>query len=129
MERKLMKKLAAWREKGKDRKPLILDGARQVGKTYVLREFGLRYYKNVIYVNFETNLPVASYFDEDISPERIIRFLETAYNEAIIPEQTLIIFDEIQACERALTSLKYFCEDAGEYHIVADRKSFRCFNQ
>jgi len=119
MERKVMERLVAWHEKGKDRKPLILDGARQVGKTYVLREFGLRYFKNTIYVNFETNLTVASYFEKDISPERIIRFLESTYNEAIIPGQTLIIFDEIQACERALTSLKYFCEDANEYHIAA----------
>lgn len=119
MKRKIMDKLIKWKEKGADRKPLILNGARQVGKTYIINEFGLEYYKNVVYVNFETNRSVASFFDDDISPERIVRFLESSYKAQIIPEQTLIIFDEIQACERALTSLKYFCEQANEYHIIA----------
>lgn len=119
MKRKIMDKLINWKNKGKDRMPLIINGARQVGKTYILREFGEQFYKNVIYVNFETNLAVSSYFENDISPERIVKYLESSYGEAIIPEQTLIIFDEIQSCERALTSLKYFCEDAPEYHVVA----------
>ncbi|KPA09594.1 ATPase [Candidatus Magnetomorum sp. HK-1] len=119
MERKISEKLIKWKEKGRKRMPLILSGARQVGKTYILREFGRKHYKNTVYVNLETNLSVASYFENDISPERIINFLEASFNEAITPSDTLIILDEIQFCERALTSLKYFCESANEYHIVA----------
>jgi hypothetical protein len=119
MKRKISQVLIKWKNKGKNRMPLILSGARQVGKTYILREFGRKQYKNSVYVNLETNLNVASYFENDISPERIIRFLEASFNEAIIPEETLIILDEIQFCERALTSLKYFHESANEYHIVA----------
>lgn len=118
MRRIVEGELIAWKAK-KERKPLILNGARQVGKTYILRKFGDDNYKNVIYVNLEVNAAVASYFNEDIRPERIIRYLEAYAGEAIIPEQTLIIFDEIQSCERALTALKYFCEEAPEYHIVA----------
>lgn len=118
MRRNVEQKLIEWKNK-KDRKPLILNGARQVGKTYILREFGGSYYKNVVYVNLETNTSVASYFDGDISPERLIRYLEAYAGEAIIPESTLIIFDEIQSCERALTALKYFCEETPEYHIAA----------
>lgn len=118
MKRSIEQQLCEWKV-GKNRKPLILNGARQVGKTYLLREFGEKYYKNVVYINLETNTSVAAYFGEDISPERIIRFLETYAGEAIIPEETLIILDEIQSCERALTSLKYFCEETPEYHIAA----------
>lgn len=118
MKRNIEQKLIEWKNK-KDRKPLILNGARQVGKTYILREFGEVYYKNVVYVNLETNTSVASYFDGDISPERLIRYLEVYAGEEIIPESTLIIFDEIQSCERALTALKYFCEETPEYHIAA----------
>lgn len=114
-----MDKLIKWKSKESDRMPLIMHGARQVGKTFIIREFGKRFYKNTIYVNFETNLLASSYFENDISPERIIRYLEAAFNEAIIPGETLIIFDEIQVSERALTSLKYFYEEASEYHIVA----------
>ncbi len=93
-------------------------GARQVGKTHILLEFGQRYYKNIAYVNLETNQTVSSYFSENIDPERIIRFLETEVRERIIPGETLVIFDEVQTCERALTSLKYFNEKTPEYHIV-----------
>ncbi len=118
MKRKIEQDLILWKNT-KDRKPLILNGARQVGKTYTLREFGEKNYKNVVYVNLETNLSVADYFGTDISPERIIRYLETFAGEAIVPEETLIIFDEIQSCERALTSLKYFCEEVPEYHVAA----------
>lgn len=118
MKRSIEKSLIEWKN-SKNRMPLILNGARQVGKTYILREFGNRNYKNVVYVNLETNSSVASYFGDDISPERIIRYLEAYANEAIVPEETLIIFDEIQSCERALTSLKYFCEETPEYHIAA----------
>ena len=119
MKRKISETLIKWKKKDKKRMPLILSGARQVGKTYILREFGQKHYNNTIYVNLETNLSVASFFENDISPDRIIRFLEASFNEAIIPKETLIILDEIQFCERALTSLKYFCESANEYHIVA----------
>jgi len=119
MERKISEILIKWQKKEKKRMPLILSGARQVGKTYILREFARKNYKNSIYVNLETNLSVASFFENDISPERIIRFLEASFNESIIPGETLIILDEIQFCERALTSLKYFCENANEYHVVA----------
>ena len=119
MQRKIEKKLLNWMNKTKDRMPLLLYGARQVGKTYILNEFGKKYFKNIVYVNLETNLSVASYFSDDISPERLIRFLEVTVNEAIVPGETLIFFDEIQSCERALTSLKYFCEQTPQYHIVA----------
>lgn len=99
--------------------PLLLNGARQVGKTYILREFGTKEFKNVVYINLETNLTVASYFSDNIAPEKIIRYLEASANEKIIPGETLIILDEIQSCERALTALKYFCEETPEYHIAA----------
>lgn len=113
-----MTKLTDWKLR-ENRRPLIIHGARQVGKTYLLREFGAQNYKNVIYINLETNQRMASYFEEDISPKRLIKYFESSFNEEIFPEQTLIILDEIQVCERALTSLKYFCEQAPEYHIVA----------
>lgn len=118
MKRKIESKLLAWKNKSADRMPLILNGARQVGKTYILREFGDKYYKNVVYINLETNLTVSSFFQDNIEPERILRYLEAYANEEIIPEETLIIFDEIQSCERALTALKYFCEQTPEYHIA-----------
>ncbi|MEG0998545.1 MAG: ATP-binding protein [Clostridiales bacterium] len=119
MKRKITEKLLAWKNNTKDRKPLVLNGARQVGKTYILREFGEKYYKNVVYINLESNISVASFFAENIAPERIIQYLEATVNKKIIPGETLIVFDEIQSCERALTSLKYFCEETPEYHIAA----------
>ena len=118
MKRKITNNLIAWKNKSKGRMPLLVYGARQVGKTHILREFGEQFYKNVAYVNLETNQTVSSYFTENIEPERLIRFLETEVQERIIPGETLIIFDEIQTCERALTSLKYFNEKMPEYHIV-----------
>jgi len=119
MKRKIEEQLLMWKSKTGKRMPLIVNGARQVGKTYTLQEFGLKYYKNMVYVNLEVNLAVASYFHGNIEPERIIHFLESYANERIIPGETLVIFDEIQVAERVLTSLKYFCELAPEYHIVA----------
>ncbi|NLP48646.1 MAG: ATP-binding protein [Clostridiales bacterium] len=98
--------------------PLLLYGARQVGKTHILNEFGRENYKNIAYINLESNLTVSSYFSDNIEPERIIRFLETEVRERILPGETLIILDEIQTCERALTSLKYFNEKAPQYHIA-----------
>lgn len=98
---------------------MLLYGARQVGKTYVMQELGLHQFKNTVYINFETDLKLQGYFQSDIDPDHIIQFLEQYYDINIIPDQTLVIFDEIQMCERALTSLKYFCEAAPEYHIIA----------
>lgn len=119
MRRKIEEKLKQWKEQSSNRMPLLLYGARQVGKTYILNDFGEKHYKNTVYINLETNLSVSSYFADDVSPERLIRFLEATAGAEIIPGRTLVIFDEIQACERALTSLKYFNEQAPEYHIAA----------
>lgn len=119
MKRKIEERLLAWKDKTSNRLPLIVNGARQVGKTYILRKFGAEQFKNVVYINLETNLTVASYFSDNITPERLLRYLEASTGERIIPGETLIILDEIQSCERALTSLKYFCEETPEYHIVA----------
>jgi len=117
MFRKIERNLLEWKNK-KDRKPLLLFGARQVGKTYILNKFGEEYFDDVVYINLETNLSVASYFSQDITPNKLISFLETVVNKEIIPNHTLIILDEIQSCERALTSLKYFYEITPEYHIA-----------
>ena len=119
MKRKIEELLLAWKNKGSNRLPLIVNGARQVGKTYILRKFGAEQFKNVVYINLETNLTIASYFTDNIAPERLLRYLEASTGERIVPGETLIILDEIQSCERALTSLKYFCEETPEFHIVA----------
>lgn len=119
MKRKIEEKLLAWKEKPKDRKTVILNGARQVGKTYILKEFGRKYFETVVYVNLEINNQVRSYFDENLEPKKILRYLEATQGEKIIPEKSLIILDEIQSCEKALTSLKYFCEEVPEYYVAA----------
>lgn len=119
MKRKIEAQLLAWKEKETGRMPLILGGARQIGKTYILREFGKAHFKNVVYINLETNQKMVEYFQDSIVPERLLRYMGAVMGERIIPGQTLIILDEIQACERALTSLKYFCEELPEYHIAA----------
>ncbi|WP_432650051.1 ATP-binding protein [Huintestinicola sp.] len=118
MKRKITQQLMEWK-KSQTRKPLILNGARQVGKTFILREFGRENYKNTVYINLESNGTVASIFNDDISPSKLIKYLEAETGERILPNETLIILDEIQSCERAVTSLKYFCEEAPEYHIAA----------
>ena len=118
MEREIIKDLIKWKN-SKNRKPLIVHGARQVGKTFIIKKFGKEYYDNLIYVNFETNKEFSLQIKDNIDSKYIINKLELFYGEKIIPEKTLIFFDEIQANERALTSLKYFCEDANEYHIIA----------
>lgn len=100
------------------RKPLILQGARQVGKTYSILEFGRTYYENVAYFNFESNPALIKTFEESISPQYLIPILSHISGQTIIKEKTLIVFDEVQLCERALTSLKYFCEEAPEYHVI-----------
>ena len=105
MKRKVETLLLNWKKRPDgERKPLLLNGARQVGKTYILRKLGEEQFGNVAYVNLEANLTVASFFGENISPERLIRYLESASGEKIVPGKTLLIFDEIQSCERALTS-------------------------
>ena len=118
MYRKIMKFLETWKE-NKHHKPLILQGTRQVGKTYSILEFGRTYYENVAYFNFETNPKLNATFEENISPEYLIPILSHIAGQTIVREKTLIVFDEMQLCERALTSLKYFCEDAPDYHIIA----------
>lgn len=117
MQRKAMNDLINWKN-SKNRKPLLLYGARQVGKTYLVKEFGNKYFKDIIYVNFETNDIVSKVINENISPDYIIKNLEIIFNKVIDKDNTLIFFDEIQRNTRALTSLKYFCEDASEYHII-----------
>lgn len=118
MYRKIMNYLEEWKV-NEHRKPLILQGARQVGKTFSALEFGRRHYENVAYFNFEMTPKLNGLFEESISPEYLIPLLSHAARQTIVREKTLIIFDEIQLCERALTSLKYFCEEAPEYHIIA----------
>ena len=117
MYRKIMAFLEAWKE-SEHRKPLILQGARQVGKTYSILEFGRTHYENVAYFNFETNPKLSETFAENISPDYLIPVLSHIAGQTIVREKTLIVFDEVQLCERALTSLKYFCEEAPEYHII-----------
>ncbi len=99
--------------------PLIIEGARQVGKTWVMKEFGAKYYKNAAYFNFDDNKQLHKLFDQDLDIKRLISGLELISGSRIIPQETLIIFDEIQECNRALVSLKYFCENAPEYHVVS----------
>jgi len=118
MRRKIESRLHEWKNR-KNRMPLLIYGARQVGKTYILNEFGEKHFKNTVYINLETNMSVANYFSDDITPERLVRFLEATVGDIITPGETLVIFDEVQSCERALTSLKYFCELAPEYHVAA----------
>jgi predicted AAA+ superfamily ATPase len=109
-----MSELLKWKDKSR-RKPLLLEGARQVGKTYLLKDFGKRYYKNVAYINFQNpSAELVDLFNGSIQPKRIITMLELFLNMKISPSETLIIFDEAQEVPRALTSLKYFCEFAPE---------------
>ena len=117
MYRKIAAFLEAWK-KSEHRKPLILQGSRQVGKTYSILEFGRTCYDNVAYFNFETNPKLNATFEENISPDYLIPILSHIAGQTIVKEKTLIVFDEVQLCERALTSLKYFCEDAPDYHII-----------
>lgn len=118
MKRKIIDKLIAWKN-NPNRKPLIITGARQVGKTYSALTFGKEHYMNTVYFSLEDSREVQAVLDRDLKPERIIRELSALSGQSIFPGDTLVIFDEIQACERALTSLKYFCENAPQYHIIA----------
>jgi len=118
MYRKVSQYLSDWK-RSPNRKPLLLHGARQVGKTYSLLEFGKTQYENTAYFNFETNPLIANTFNESIDPSYLIPLLSRLSNQTIMKDKTLIILDEVQICERALTSLKYFCESAPDYHVVA----------
>jgi len=118
MERTAYSELLAWKS-SKNRKPLILYGARQVGKTWLLKEFGKNEYKTAIYINFDKEPDAQKYFTGSISPNYIIAGLEDYSQKKIVPGETIIIFDEIQENQRAKDSLKYFNEDAPQYHIAA----------
>ena len=117
MKRKISQFLIEWKN-NPYRKPLILQGARQVGKTYSILEFGRNNYENVAYFNFETNPSIGKTFEESLEPGYLIPILSRIVNQTIVREKTLIFFDEVQLCERAITSLKYFCENAPEYHVI-----------
>ena len=117
MKRNIIRQLKNWKEKA-DRKPLILNGARQVGKTYILQKFGEEAYEKVAYVNLDHNEEVGLIFAQDYDIPRIIRSLSAILHVHIEPSNTLIIFDEIQESPTVLNSLKYFCENAPEYHVV-----------
>ena len=118
MKRNLMKSLKEWKN-SPYRKPLILSGARQVGKTWLMKEFGRTEYTNTVYVNFDQDINAAGLFEGSINPDRIILGLRALSGMEIDPDNTLIIFDEVQEAPRALTSLKYFCEEAPQYSIIA----------
>jgi predicted AAA+ superfamily ATPase len=118
MQRTLLDRLVAWKN-GARRKPLILNGARQVGKTWLLKEFGRLHFENVAYVSLDNDNLACSYFDPDFDVARIIASLSLELNVDIEPDKTLIVLDEVQACPKAITSLKYFCENAPEYAVAA----------
>lgn len=118
MKRKITQRLIDWKNRP-GHKPLILQGARQVGKTYILEEFGKEHYKNYVKVSLDLVPDVGNFLKSNINPMEIIAFLEALYNVRILPHETLIILDEIQDCKRALLALKYFQEDYPQYDIVA----------
>lgn len=117
MYRAAIEKLYKWKEK-KHRKPLIIEGARQVGKTWLMKEFGSRAYKDTVYINFDSNSRMAELFTSDLNIERLIMGIELYVGRKIDSNSTLLIFDEVQEVPRALSSLKYFYENAPQYHIV-----------
>lgn len=118
MERDIMKKLLAWKD-SPDRKPLLLTGLRQCGKTYICKEFGETYFEDTAYFYFEGNARLASVFQYDLDVVRIIEELGNVIRgKEIVPGRTLVIFDEVQACPQAITSLKYFCEQMRGLHII-----------
>ena len=117
MKRLIMSKLLAWKN-SPYRKPLILKGVRQVGKTWILKEFGKLYYKNIAYFNFDENREYKQFFEATKNVERILQNLMLASGQKIEPENTLIIFDEVQDCPEVINSMKYFCENAPQYHVA-----------
>ncbi len=118
MKRDIYKLLEVWKQSVR-RKPLILNGARQVGKTYALKHFGKTSYDKVAYLNFEKDEKLGQYFEGTLDPKQLIKIISIHTEIEIEPNNTLLIFDEIQNCPKALNSLKYFCEEANEYHVVA----------
>ena len=117
MERLILNKLLEWKN-SPYRKPLILKGVRQVGKTWILKEFGRRYYENTAYFNFDENEEYRQFFETTKDVDRILQNLMLASGQKIVPEKTLIIFDEVQDCPKVINSMKYFCENAPQYHIA-----------
>ena len=118
MKRNAIEQLLVWKN-STDRKPLVLKGARQVGKTWLMEEFGRLYYEDTFYFNFDEEDELQSIFETNKNPNRIIELLGMIKGKKILPEKHLIIFDEVQECSEALNSLKYFCEKANEYHIIS----------
>ena len=118
MKRKISKWLSEWKTNPK-RMPLIINGARQVGKTYIIKQFGKEEYKHILYLNLEIEDNFCKFLETELSPDKIIQYLEAAKGVNVNAGNTLIFFDEIQVCEQALTSLKYFCEQAPEQHVIA----------
>ncbi len=117
MYREAIKQLSDWRSQ-KNRKPLIINGARQVGKTWLMKEFAKNEYQNLVYINFENDPTAKDIFDADFNTKRIIKGLEIISDQSIVPHTTLIVFDEIQEAPKALTALKYFQEESPEYDII-----------
>lgn len=118
MKRNAIESLLKWK-KDEERKPMVLKGARQVGKTWLMKEFGKSYYEDFVYFNFDEEDELKSIFEVNKNPHRIIELLSMIEGKKILPEATLIIFDEIQECPAALNALKYFKEKANEYHVIA----------
>ena len=118
MKRKILDNLIAWKNE-KGRKPLVVIGVRQCGKTYAIKEFGREHFENLAYFNFEGNTALQSIFDYDFNIERIVPELERYSKQKISDGKTLVFFDEIQACPKAITGLKYFCEDRANLHVIA----------
>ena len=119
MYRMAMENLLAWKQ-SRRRKPLIIEGARQVGKTWLMKEFGRQAYADTVYINFDSNSKMAELFASDLDTDRLIMGLELYAGRKINPDNTLLIFDEVQEVPKALLALKYFCENAPEYAIVAE---------
>ena len=117
MYRTALKQLQKWKAR-KNRKPLIIRGARQVGKTWLMREFGSTSYRDVVYINFDNNERMKLLFEGNLEIQRLITGIELYAGHKVDPDNTLLIFDEVQEVPRALTSLKYFNEDAPQYQIV-----------
>ena len=119
MKREVMYKLIQWKDKV-NRKPLMITGVRQCGKTYIIKEFAKKEFEEYLYFNFDGDIGLQSVFDYDFDIERIISELEIIkFGKKVIPGKTLLIFDEIQACPRAISSLKYFCENKEQLHLIA----------
>ena len=118
MKRNAISELIQWKN-NPERKPLVIRGARQVGKTWLMKEFGQNCYEHFVYFNFDEEDELKSIFETNKNPQRIVELLSMIAGEKILPGETLIIFDEVQECPEALNTLKYFKEKANEYHVVA----------